>query len=251
MSVSSKFALVTGTSSGIGLATATLLLDRGWDVAGISRRNAPIASDHYTHLQLDLADLSALTSGLESRIAPLINDPARDRVALVNNAATAALLRPIESLDATQLAQVYTLNVAAPVWCMGFVSRHCDKSAALRIVNLSSSAGVHPFPGMAAYCSAKAALRMAGMVMAAEWESTVPHAPTRKNAALLSYEPGAVDTPMQDFARAHSTTEFPWVGMFMSMQEQGILVSAERPAAEIVDFLESRSEPAFSERRLT
>ena len=60
MSVSSRFAIITGTSSGIGLATATRLLDRGWDVAGISRRNPPIASDNYLHIQLDVSDVAAL-----------------------------------------------------------------------------------------------------------------------------------------------------------------------------------------------
>jgi NAD(P)-dependent dehydrogenase (short-subunit alcohol dehydrogenase family) len=250
MTISSKFALVTGTSSGIGLATAARLLDRGWDVAGISRRNAPIASDNYVHVQLDMSDLAAMTTELESRIAPLIADPARSRVALVNNAATAGFLGTMESLDAGLLTRMYNLNVTAPAWCMGFVSRHCDKSAALRVVNVSSAAAVHPFPGMAAYCSAKAALRMAGMVLAAEWESTVPNAPTRKNAAVLSYEPGTVDTAMQDYARSHSTTDFPWVGMFTSMRERGVLVPADQPAIDIVEFLESKHEPAFSERRL-
>ncbi|MEO7086593.1 MAG: SDR family NAD(P)-dependent oxidoreductase [Gemmatimonadaceae bacterium] len=249
MTVSSKFALVTGTSSGIGLSTATMLLDRGWDVAGIARRNAPIAHDHYIHLRIDLSDLPTLTSELESRVASLISDPARDRIALVNNAASAALLAPVEMLDAARLASLYALNVVAPMWCMGFASRHCAKLAALRIVNVSSGAATHAFPGMAAYCSAKSALRMAGMVLATEWESTVQFAPTRHNASVFSYEPGTVDTAMQDFARSHPTNEFPWVGMFTSMQERGVLVSPDQPASEIVRLLESNGEPAFSERR--
>ncbi|MGH7532983.1 MAG: NAD-dependent epimerase/dehydratase family protein, partial [Gemmatimonadales bacterium] len=57
-----SFALVTGTSSGIGESLARDLLGRGWSVVGISRRAAPISTSGYTHLRLDLADLAA-TSG--------------------------------------------------------------------------------------------------------------------------------------------------------------------------------------------
>jgi NAD(P)-dependent dehydrogenase (short-subunit alcohol dehydrogenase family) len=37
-----RLAIVSGTSSGIGLATARLLLDEGWIVHGLSRRDAPV-----------------------------------------------------------------------------------------------------------------------------------------------------------------------------------------------------------------
>jgi benzil reductase ((S)-benzoin forming) len=133
---------------------------------------------------------------------------------------------------------------------MGFVSRHAPKSAAVRIVNLSSAAAVHAFAGLGAYGSSKAGLRMAGMVLAAEWESTVPDAPTRSNAAILSYEPGTVDTPMQEAARSYSKADFPWVGMFTAMHDRGVLVPPESPAAEIVAFAESDGLPTFTERRL-
>jgi benzil reductase ((S)-benzoin forming) len=245
-----KLALVTGTSSGIGLALSRMLLDAGWDVAGVSRRSAPIAHPRYQHACMDLADLSALAGELENRFASTVQDDSFARVALVNNAASPDLLAPVETFDPIALSAVYAVNVIAPVWCMGFVSRHCRHEAALRIVNVSSAAGVHAFPGMAAYGSAKAALRMAGAVLAAEWQSTVPHAPTRANASILSYEPGTVDTPMQEAARSRSPEEFPWVGMFAAMRAQGMLVSPDRPAKDIAEFLESDGQPAFAERRL-
>ena len=55
-----KQVLITGASSGIGLATAKLLLDNGLEVTGISRRGqvAELADEDFTAVTLDLADSS-------------------------------------------------------------------------------------------------------------------------------------------------------------------------------------------------
>ncbi|MGH7618461.1 MAG: SDR family NAD(P)-dependent oxidoreductase [Gemmatimonadaceae bacterium] len=245
-----KLALVTGTTSGVGSAVATLLLERDWEVIGVARRAATHSHRRYRHIRLDLSGLAEVRHVFERDVAPLLSASDLSRVALVNNAASAAMLGPIESLDPTELARLHAVNLTAPMWCMGFVSRHTPKQVPLRIVNVSSGAAMHAFAGLGAYSSAKAGLRMAGMILAAEWESTVPHAPTRTNAAVLSYEPSNVDTPMQEAARSHAPEEFPWVSMFTGMRDRGALVPAEAPAAEIVAFLDSASAPAFSERRL-
>ncbi|MGH9885905.1 MAG: hypothetical protein ACREBE_10275, partial [bacterium] len=68
--------------------------------------------------------------------------------------------------------------------------------------------------------------------------------------ALLSYEPGLVDTAMQTHARSRPRSEMPWVGLFERFASEGRLVPAELPAKEIVRFLESDNQPTFSERRL-
>jgi benzil reductase ((S)-benzoin forming) len=245
-----KVALVTGTSSGIGAAVAAQLLERGWSVVGLSRRDAAFADARYEHLYIDLADHAALARVVERELAPRLRDDNLARFALVNNAALGALLSPLQNIDPAKLLELYAINVAAPVWLMGFASRKVPTSLPLRIVNVSSGAAVRAFPGLAAYGSAKAALRLAGMVLAEEWRSPVPNAPTRTDAAILSYEPGAVDTPMQAAARESSAKEFPWVAMFQSFLDAGMLVPAAVPAAEIVAFVESDDQMPFTERRL-
>jgi short-subunit dehydrogenase len=54
-----KLALVTGASSGIGLATVRLLLENDFHVCGVSRRgNSPgVRQDHYTGISVDLGNL--------------------------------------------------------------------------------------------------------------------------------------------------------------------------------------------------
>jgi hypothetical protein len=67
--------------------------------------------------------------------------------------------------------------------------------------------------------------------------------------AILSYEPGVVDTEMQLTTRSKSQEEFPWVETFRSFAAQGTLVAPEIPAAEIAEFLEAEGRTRFIERR--
>ncbi len=244
-----KLALVTGTTSGIGAAVARLLLERTWAVVGVARRAAQIEHPQYQHLTLDLADMATTVAMLERDVAPLLADRQWQRAALVNNAASPGPLTSVEQIDPLALLPLYAVNVATPVWLMGFLLRTCPPEPAVRVVNVSSAAAVQAFPGLAAYSGTKAALRMAGMVLAAELDSPLRRQPAPADVAILSYEPGLVDTPMQALARSQAPESFPSAQMFRDFESGGLLVPPEAPAAEIVAFLEGDAQPRFSERR--
>ena len=243
-------ALVTGTSSGIGAAAARALVDRGWTVVGASRRPAAIDHPNYTHVTIDLADVRALPAAIETAVAPKLAAGRWRRMGLVNNAARGDQLVPVEHLNPSDMLDMLALNAVAPVWLMGFMARHAPRDAVLRIVNVSTGAAVTAFPGLAAYGSSKAALRMAGQVFAAELDSPVRQAPGPADTAILSYQPGTVDTRMQTAARSIDPAQFPWSQIFHDFHARGLLVHPSAPATEIVAFLESDSAPRLSERRL-
>lgn len=245
-----NLAIVSGTTSGIGAAVAHLLLDRGWSVVGIARRASSFQQPRYRHIRLDLRDLKTVAATFESDVAAMLTNNTWTRVALVNNAANPDLLTPLEQIDPAAMLDVFAVNAVAPVWLMGFVIRTAPRGAAVRIVNVSSGAAVAAFPGLAAYSSSKAALRMAGEVFAAELDSPQHASAAPPDTALLSYQPGTVDTPMQALARSQDSAVFPWVGMFRGFADRGVLVDAAVPAAEIVEFLESAAQPRIAERRL-
>jgi NAD(P)-dependent dehydrogenase (short-subunit alcohol dehydrogenase family) len=245
-----RLALVTGTTRGIGAAVAARLIERGWDVIGIARRPAPIAEPHYRHILLDLADSSALAAAIEPQLAAVVAEPRWRRIALVNNAAMGGVLGPVETIDPVDLLQLSAVNWVAPTWLMGFVIRRAQPDVALRIVNVSSGAAVRAFPGLADYCGSKAALRMTGMAAAAELDSELRRTPAPRDTAILSYEPGTVDTDMQLAARSRSLSDYPWGGLFRDFAARGALVPPTAPAAEIVEFLETDGHPRFTERRL-
>ena len=246
--MATSLAIVTGTSSGIGQAVAQELLRRGWSVVGLARRPSPLEDRRYEHLQVDLAETARLVDAVEHRIGRLVGGLTTARVALVNNAALVGLLGTVERIDAAELTKLYAVNVVAPAALAGWLLRRSRREAAIRIVNVSSGAAVKGFPGLGAYGSSKAALRMLGMVLGAELDLAGPQ--DTRDVSVLSYEPGMVDTAMQQTARASEPDVLPLVDMFKAAAHEGRLVPPSRPASEIADFLESDGQPRFSERRL-
>ena len=230
-----RLALVTGTSTGIGAAVAQELVKHGWQVVGIARRAAKIAGS-YEHLSLDLADVGKAAATIERQLGARLGQR-WERVGLVNNAAV-GLAGRVQDLDAAELSRSFELNTVMPLWLIGFVIKQAK--APVRVVNVSSGAAQRPFPGLAAYCASKAGLRMAGMSVAAE---------DARDVHVLSYEPGVVDTEMQLATRSKSLEEFPWGETFRRYHEEGRLVPAELPAADIVKFLEADGGERFIEAR--
>ena len=245
-----RVAIVTGTSAGLGEAVAHQLLERGWRVLGLARRPSPIAHERYRHIACDLATVATDPAPLESQLREYLHNVSAHRFGLVNNAAAPEGLMPIAKLDPRAVARVYAVNVVAPMWLMGYAVRVAPSSAALRVVNVSSGAATTAFAGLATYGGSKAALRMGGMSLAREWDAPTSLAPAPHDAAILSYEPGVVETDMQRYARSRSPEEFPWVGMFLDFAERGVGVTPDRPARDIARFLESDHQPAFAEQRL-
>ena len=244
-----RLALVTGTSSGIGAALAAALLERGWIVIGLARRAADFGHPRYRHIALDLADLEALETVARQDLEPVITESRWARIALVNNAALSGQSKGLEHTEPGPLQELLAVNTAAPMFLMGFVTRVALPATPLRIVNVSSGAAMRAFPGLGDYCASKAALRMAGMALAAELESDQRPGGRRADAAVFSYEPGVVDTPMQTASRSHSAEEFPWVQPFKDFAAQGMLAQPEAVIGEMVEFIEGDVHETFVERR--
>jgi NAD(P)-dependent dehydrogenase (short-subunit alcohol dehydrogenase family) len=246
-----RIALVTGATRGIGAAVVDRLLEREWSVIGLARRPAAVDHERYRHLAIDLADAGTLAETIEREVAASLSDRRWTRIGLVNNAAAPGVLGPIESTDPAALLRHAAVNWVAPTWLIAFMLRRTPPQTPLRIVNVSSGAAVQAFPGLSDYCASKAALRMAGMVAAAELDSALRTAAERPDTAILSYEPGTVDTAMQEEARSRSLDENPWGRLFRDFHASGALVAPAVPAREIVDFLERDGHSRFTERRLS
>ena len=244
-----RLAIVTGTSSGIGASLAGALLGMDWSVIGLARRAVDLDHLRYRHIAVDLGDLGALEEVAERELRPVVAEDRWGRVALVNNAALSGESKGLEDIAAGQLQGLIAVNTVAPTYLMGFVASATPPAVPLRIVNVSSGAAVRAFPGMGDYCASKAALRMAGMVMAAELDSELRPGGRREDAGVFSYEPGVVDTPMQTAARSHSLEDSPWSQPFKDFAAQGMLEKPEDVVGEIVEFVSGDGPDPFTERR--
>ena len=87
------------------------------------------------------------------------------------------------------------------------------------------------------------------MVLATELDSDERPGGRRKDAAIFSYEPGVVDTAMQENTRSTTTAEFPWNQPFKDFATEGMLHKADEVIGEVVDFLSGGSDETFVEKR--
>lgn len=237
-----KFAFVTGTSSGLGKAAAIELLSRGWEVYGAARRDTEINNSHYSHFNVDLGDINLFVNLLTEKLTENLNDDSLKRVALLNNAAGVGETVRVEALNPFQLQKLFTINVIAPVWLMGLFYKNCKPEFKLRIINISSGAAYKVYPGLADYGATKAALKLFGITFVEEHSDN-------KNLAVLSYEPGTVDTEMQATVRLQPEDKFPSVNIFKSLADEKKLVKPEIVANEIADFFEADDRAGFTEAR--
>ena len=183
--------LITGCSSGIGLATAAHLARSGWRVIATARRpEAALAlaqlaqSDHppAALLPLDVTDAASVHAAVRQ---------ARERVgpidALVNNAGVGGG-GAIEFLDLDEARAVMETNYLGALRVTQAVLPEMRRRGSGAIVNVSSVAGRVSLPTAAPYAASKFALEAASEALAQEV------APFGIRVALI--EPGVVLTPI-------------------------------------------------------
>ena len=241
-----KLCVVTGTSSGIGAALARILLERGWEVIGVSRREAEITHDAYRNVSLDFSDPEAVQAYFEGEFPGQVRLEDYERVGLVNNAAVLGTVGPQEDLPLADMARAFNINAVTPTWLMGFFIKHCRR-ARLLLVNVSSGLATSPRAGLSTYCISKAALRMAGLVAAEDLQDFGAYEDRREHVAIVSYSPGTVATAMQEDMRSNSEETLPSVQWFVDLHEQNILKSAGQPSEHIASLLDRNDLPLHSE----
>lgn len=242
--MSRPLCVVTGTSSGLGLAVAGRLLALGWRVLGVARREAPLSDPAYRHCRVDLGDPAAVEALCAGALAEALAADA-PRLGLVNGAAALDPVGPVHRLPMAALVRALAVNAAAPLRLTGALVAGAG-GRPLRVVDVSSGAAGRAYPGWGAYCASKAALRMGGQVAAEERAAFAGAGQAGTDLAVVSYEPGVVDTAMQAAVRATPREDFPSVDRFIGLHAQGRLVDPRRPAEEICALLGRDDLPAFS-----
>ena len=159
-----RWALVTGATSGFGLATARALAAEGCHVAITGRRAdrlremaAEIASAHGVEvapLRFDVRDLAQVRSALEGAPGLL----GRLDI-LVNNAGLALALDPLQSGDTADWDQMIDTNVKGLLYVSRTVLPGMVERGRGHVVNVGSVAGHQTYAGGAVYSATKYAVR--------------------------------------------------------------------------------------------
>jgi len=221
-----RHVVVTGASTGIGFATARLLVSRGVHVFGSVRRESDgdrlqtELGSTFTPLRFDVTDASAIRAAV-----PVVAEALGGRTlwGLVNNAGIAVggplIYQPLDEirrhLEVNVLGAVAAVQAFAPL--LGTDRTRTGKPG--RVVNISSVAGRISAPFLGAYAASKRALE--GMSHSLRRELMV------FGIDVIIINPGSVVTPIWDKAEAadgsrYDNTEYaPLVSRFLTAALRG------------------------------
>jgi NAD(P)-dependent dehydrogenase (short-subunit alcohol dehydrogenase family) len=157
--------VITGASTGIGWATAKLLLDRGFRVFGSVRKQADADrlqgefGPNFTPLLFDVTDEAAVLAAAREVRAALNGETLSG---LVNNAGV-AVAGPVLELAADEFRRQMDVNVIGPIIATQAFGPLLGSDPSLkgkpgRIVMMSSVAGKNGNPLMSAYSASKFAI---------------------------------------------------------------------------------------------
>jgi len=157
MNITNKVAIVTGASSGIGLATARLLSQRGAKVALVARSSPKLAE-----LAHELPDSIAVRTDMArpEEIKKMVKRVQEHygRVDILINNAGQGYDAPIETIDANTFQKVFDLDLVGPLVAMQQVIPLMRAQKSGVIVNISSGTALMVLPYMGAYAALKRAL---------------------------------------------------------------------------------------------
>jgi short-subunit dehydrogenase len=154
--VANKSVLVTGCSSGIGLATAEMLRSRGWKVFPTARKVADLdmlEAKGFTVLQLDLTS----SASIEATVDQLLFTNGGQLGAVVNNAGF-GMPGAIEDLTRDAMRHQFEVNLFGLQELTNKLIPVFRKQGYGRIVNISSVVGRISLPFMGIYSASKFAL---------------------------------------------------------------------------------------------
>lgn len=142
--------VITGTSSGIGLALAEFFGKKGHAVYGLSRKQTQ--SPYFTSLAVDITDGEQIQSALGTVLS---REPRID--VLINNAGM-GMVGAVEDASASEIERLFRLNVTGAVQMMSAVLPQMRQQRQGKIINISSIGSEMGLPFRGFYSASKAAL---------------------------------------------------------------------------------------------
>jgi NAD(P)-dependent dehydrogenase (short-subunit alcohol dehydrogenase family) len=184
-----KAALVTGGSSGIGLAIATMLREEGFalTLAARTRAKVEVAADALR------AHPVAADVAREEDCRRIVDEhrERHGRLDVLVNSAGVGIAGLVDELDTKYIGLQLDVNLRATILVTAAALPLLRETRGL-IVNLASIAGTSPSPRLPVYGAAKA-----GII---NFTSSLNRAEEEHGIRATALSPGFVDTPMTEWA---------------------------------------------------
>lgn len=197
-SINPKTVLVTGCSSGIGLATARLLRERGWQVIPSARKPADLdmlRAEGFDPVALDVTDSASIADAADT----VMKRFGGQLGAVVNNAGF-GLAAAVEDAPRAMLRDVFEVNVFGLQELINRFIPLFRKQGYGRIVNVSSVLGELSLPFAGVYSASKFAVEALSDALRRElFDSGV---------AVSIIQPGPIETKFSENL-AYRTERYP------------------------------------------
>lgn len=178
----SKNILITGCSSGLGLALTNYYLEKDFKVYGISRNKPDIKNENFIHKSFDLSNISKIKEELSTFILDI-----KEINTVFLNAGMLGKIKILSKLSIEELNEVYALNVYANKELLDILMNLKVKN----ILVISSGASKNGYKGWGSYSLSKAGVNMLVNLYSNEMIDT----------KILAVAPGVIKTPMTDYIR--------------------------------------------------
>ena len=229
-----RTALVTGATSGIGQATAKLLVERGHTVIGTSRNPSKIPAEDklegVRYRALDLRDMESVDGFVEALRSEGI------KVDILVNNAGESQSGPLEEIPLGALQRLMNLNVIGPVHLTQRLLPGMRGRGYGRVVMVGSMLASFPLAYRSSYVASKAAIK--GFATAARYEMA-PY-----GVWLTTVEPGSIKTGISQRRTKYISETSPHAAAFKKMlkildgnEQEGI--TAGRVARTILEAIEA------------
>ncbi len=230
-----KVVIITGASSGIGLATAKLLARHGAKVALVARSRSKLKKIA-SGLPYSITVPADMTK--RKQIVQMVKTVRKHfgRIDILINNAGQGYDAPVEKTDVKTFRKIFDLDVIGPLIAMQQVIPLMREQGNGLIVNISSGTALMYLPNMAAYSSTKRALT--GISLTAREELRRDHigvCVVYPYITLTDFEKNTIkDMPEQE--------EPPGAGSFQPPAAD----SAEFAAQKILECIESEAAEMFA-----
>lgn len=145
-----KVAVITGAGSGIGLATAEMLRDKGYSVYNLSRH--PAAEEKSKFIFADVSDSETISTAVEQVISE------SGRIDLLVTSAGMGVSGAVEFIEENDMKRQFEVNLFGTINTVKAVLPQMRKQKGGRIICISSVAAVYSIPFQAYYSASKSAI---------------------------------------------------------------------------------------------
>ncbi|MBC3542275.1 SDR family oxidoreductase [Rufibacter sediminis] len=154
MELEGKVVVITGASSGIGLAAAKLLLEQGATVVSWSRTRPKISHPDFYFFECDVRFEHSVLTAYEQTVERL-----RQNISVLINNAGLGIQGAIDAMSPRDWQTMMDTNVNGTFYCTRLVLPQMKKQKEGHIINIASIAGLMGSENLTGYCASKFAVR--------------------------------------------------------------------------------------------